>query len=147
MKKLPINGMGQIGRIAMGNTIPLQSKEEISTSMISHLETADKIESAVEFTQIEGSLNPTEDVVKEVEARKQFNKVFGFLKNVDIPKQYIAIKCKQSNLSKSQRDRLLAYVTIRSNNDPKFKEMIDKLNELINKGLKVVRSNENSDIS
>lgn len=74
---------------------------------------------------------------KEHKARQEFDKIFGFLKDLDIPKEYIAIKCKVSKLPSDKRSRLLAYINIRSNNDPEYKKMVDKLDTLINNGLKV----------
>lgn len=79
---------------------------------------------------------PDQDTNKLAEARRQFNKVFGSLKNLDLTSEYIKCRLKISNLSSSKRSILLAYVEIRKQNDPKFKKVYTEIDKRIAEKIK-----------
>lgn len=73
---------------------------------------------------------------KESLAKEEFNKVFGFLKDIDIFDEFTKVRLKISTMTSNQRSKLLAYVTIRSAEDPQFKSKLDDLNNLIDQKIK-----------
>lgn len=79
---------------------------------------------------------PDQDTSKLAEARRQFNKVFGGLKNLDLTSEYIKCRLKISNLSSNKRSILLAYIEIRKQNDPKFKEVYTEIDKRIAEKIK-----------
>lgn len=82
------------------------------------------------FRSIDGP-SMIENAVKLEEAKKLFNKTFAPIRNLNIADEYVKVKLKISNLSSSKRGLVLAYVTIRRKNDPKFREVYDELDTLI----------------
>lgn len=76
------------------------------------------------------------DKVKLKEAKKLFNKTFAPIRYLNIPDEYVKVKLGISNLSSSKRGLIIAYVTIRRKNDPKFKQVYDKLDSLIESKIK-----------
>lgn len=88
-----------------------------------------------DFRLIDGP-SMIENAVKLEDAKKLFNKTFDPIRNLDIPNEYVKVKLKISNLSASKRGLIIAYVTIRRNNDPKFKEAYDELDSIIEAKIK-----------
>lgn len=68
---------------------------------------------------------------KLIEAKELFNKVFGSIKDIDIPNEYVKVKLKVSDLPASKRNLILAYVTMLRNNNPSANDAYNKLDELI----------------
>lgn len=80
------------------------------------------------------------NLIKEREAINEFNKVFGFLKNQDIADEYVKVRLKVSKLSSNHRNLLLAYVEIRKQNDIKFKECFENIDNLIEAKIKELKN-------
>lgn len=77
-----------------------------------------------------------DNAVKLENAKALFNKTFAPIRNLNIPNEYVKVRLKISNLSSSKRGLIMAYVTLRRKNDPKFKEVYDKLDTLIETKIK-----------
>lgn len=83
----------------------------------------------------------------QVQYQRTFEKRFGWIRQINLSDEYVKVRLGISQLPELKQNRLLEYVRFRYMGEPQFKEVIDKLEQmLVNTANKQVgvKSNESA---